>query len=301
MARRGGDIVAVTGASGKLGASLALRLAAEGAQQRLIVRDLGRVPRLSTGVVLPDADVAVVDSYADGDAMRRALEGVRTLFLVSGREAKDRVDQHRSAVDAAVAAGVERVVYTSFVGAAPDAVFTLARDHWATEEHLRRSSLRCTFLRDNLYHHVLTTFVQEDGVIRGPAGDGRVASVSHDDVADVATAVLLDEREGVHDGRIYELTGPEAITLTQAAATLAELTGRPIRYETQTEEEAYASRAGSDVERDVVQGWVTSYQAIAAGTFERVSGDVARLVGRPARSFADWLDDFPDQWSHLLS
>ncbi|RZS62692.1 SDR family oxidoreductase [Xylanimonas ulmi] len=300
MVRRRDGVVAVTGASGRLGARLALRLAAEGAGQRLILRDPDRAPALPSGKGLPEAEVAVVPEYGDGEAMRRALDGVRTLFLVSAREGAGRVAQHRSAIEAAAAAGVERVVYTSFVGAAPDAVFTFARDHGHTEDLLRASGLRWTLLRDNLYHHALTMFVGADGVIRGPAGTGRVASVSHDDVADCATAVLLDERANAHDQVAYELTGPDAITLGEAAATLAELTGRPIRYEPETVEEAYASRAGYDVGPQVVEGWVTSYTAIAAGALEHVSGDVARLVGRPARSFADWLDDYPDQWRHLV-
>ncbi len=300
MTRQGDDVVAVTGASGRLGTRLALRLAAAGAQQRLIVRDRSRAPRLPDGSVLPDADVAVVSSYADRDGMRRALDGAHVMFLVSGREAPDRVAQHLAAVDAAAAAGVERVVYTSFVGAAADATFTLARDHFATEQHLRRSGMRWTFLRNNLFHRAITTFVGDDGVIRGPAGEGRVASVSHDDVADVATAVLLDERSHAHDARTYELTGPTAITLAEAAATLADLTGRPIRYQAESVEEAYRSRAHYDAARAEVEGWVTSYTAIAEGTLEEVSDDVRRLVGRPARSFADWLDDYPDQWAHLV-
>ncbi|WP_425955517.1 SDR family oxidoreductase [Xylanimonas sp. McL0601] len=301
MTRRADDVVAVTGASGRLGARLALRLAAEAAQQRLIVRDRARAPRLPDGAALPDSEVAVVASYSDGEGMRRALDGVRVLFLVSAQEGGDRVAAHVSAIDAAVAAGVERVVYTSFVGAAPDSVFTFARDHWYTEQHLRASGLRWTFLRDNLYHHALTVFVGADGVIRGPAAEGRVASVSHDDVADVATAVLLDERPHAHDARTYELTGPEAITLAEAAATLTELTGRPIRYEAESVEQAYAARAGYGVGPEVVEGWVTSYTAIAEGAMEHVSADVERLVGRPARSFAAWFDDYPDQWQHLVA
>ncbi|WP_159793165.1 SDR family oxidoreductase [Puerhibacterium puerhi] len=293
-------VVAVTGASGRLGGRLALRLAAEGARQRLVVRDPARAPRLADGSALPQAEVVVAGSYADGEAMRRAFDGARTVLLVSGREEPGRVEQHRSAVDAAVAAGVERIVYTSFVGAAEDAVFTFARDHWHTEQHVRHSGLRWTFLRDNLYHHALTTFVGPDDVIRGPAGDGRVASVSHDDVADVATAVLLDERPRAHDGRTYELTGPRSHTLHEVAEVLSRLTGRTIRYEPESLEEAYASRAGYDVDPAVVEGWVTSYAAIAAGDLARVSDDVPHLVGRPARGFEEWLDDYPDQWAHLL-
>lgn len=292
-------IVAVTGASGRLGGRLAVRLAAEGARQRLVVRDPARVPRLG-GEYLPRSQVVVAERYDDRAAMRRAFEGVRTVFLVSGREEPGRFYQHRTVVDAAVVAGVERIVYTSLVGAAEDAVFTFARDHWRTEQYIRASGLRWTFLRDNLYHHALTTFVGHDDVIRGPAGDGRVASVSHDDVADVATAVLLDERRRAHDGRTYELTGPQSLTLHEVAEVLSRLAGRTIRYEPESIEEAYASRAVYDVAPAVREGWVTSYAAIAAGELAHVSDDVARLVGRPARGFEAWLDDYPDQWAHLL-
>lgn len=210
----------MTGASGLLGSKLAFRLAAEGAPQRLVVRDEERAPSLGDGP-LPESDVAVVGGYSDTRAMVEAFTGCDTVFLVSARESADRVAEHRAAVDAAVAAGVQRVVYLSFVGAAPDAVFTFARDHWHTEQYVRGTRLRHTFLRDNLYHRGLALMVGDDGVLRGPAGDGRVASVSHDDIADVATAVLLDERPRRHDGATYDLTGPEALTLREVAEALS--------------------------------------------------------------------------------
>ncbi|PRZ08738.1 uncharacterized protein YbjT (DUF2867 family) [Isoptericola sp. CG 20/1183] len=293
-------LIAVTGASGRLGSRLAFRLAAEGAHQRLVLRERSRAPRLGDGRPLPECEVAVADGYEDAAGMRAAFEGARTVFLVSARESADRVALHTATIDAAVAAGVERLVYISFVGAAPDATFTFARDHWATEQHLRRSGLRWTVLRDNLYHQSLASFVGADDVIRGPAGDGRVASVAHDDVADVATAVLLDEDPRRHDGVTYDVTGPIALSLTQVAALLTLATGRQITYHDETLDEAYASRAGlgaSDVE---LAGWVSSYTAIAAGELAHVSPDVSRLVGRPARSFEQWLDDYPFEWEHLL-
>lgn len=293
-------MVAVTGASGRLGSRLAFRLAAEGARQRLVTRDPARAPHLEDGRPLPESYVTPIAGYRDPESMRRAFDGARTVFLVSGHEQADRVADHVAAIDAAVAAGVERLVYTSFVGASPDAVFTFARDHWHTEEYLRSSGLRWTVLRDNFYHHALTVLVGEDGVIRGPAGEGRVASVSHDDVADVATAVLLDERPDRHDGVVYELTGPEALTLDEVATTLSEVTRRSIAYHPETVDEAYASRERFGAEPYLVEGWVSSYEAIAAGVNEAVSQDVPRLVGRPARSFAQWLDDYPTEWAHLL-
>src|SRR3954452_24376614 len=131
--------------------------------------------------------------------------------MVSTAEAVDRRDQHRTFIRAAADAGVRHLVYTSFAGASPDATFTLARDHWATEQHIRLSGLEWTFLRDNLYADFLPFMVGEDGVIRGPAADGRAAVVAQDDIADSAIAVLRDPSP--HAGQTYDLTGPEALTL----------------------------------------------------------------------------------------
>lgn len=124
--------VAVTGATGRLGGRVARRLAARGVPQRLLVRDLGRAPRLP-------AATPWRAEYADGAAVLPALDAVATVCMVSVAEAIDRVDQRRTFVDAARAAGVQHVVYTSFYRASPEATFTLARDHWATEGHLRAS------------------------------------------------------------------------------------------------------------------------------------------------------------------
>ncbi|GEL47859.1 NAD(P)H-binding protein [Cellulomonas hominis] len=289
------ELIVVTGASGRIGRRLAVRLAAEGAHQRLVVRSADRAPALPG----TETEVALSPGYADVASMRAAFAGAGTVFLVSGRESADRVTEHRAAVDAAVDAGVERIVYLSFMGAAPDATFTFARDHWATEEHIRASGLRFTFLRDCLYHDAIVRFVGEDGVIRGPAGDGAVAAVAHDDVADVATAVLLDARERAHDGQAYDVTGPTAYTLTEAAQVLSGATGREIRYEPETPTEAYASRARYDAEPWEVEGWVTSYEAIATGELAATSPTVRRLSGRPAQSFQEWLTVNPGEWAHL--
>src|SRR5262245_55081850 len=207
-------LLAVTGSSGRLGGRVARLMAAAGTPQRLVVRDPARAPALA------GCTVAVAE-YADGGAVRAALAGASTVFMVSGAEHPDRVAQHRCFIDAARAAGVEHLVYTSFYGAAPDATFTLARDHWATEEHIRASGMAYTILRDNLYADFLPLMVDEHGVIRGPAGDGRVAAVAIDDVADVAVAVL--QQPATHAGARYDLTGPEAFTLAEAAEVLSRL------------------------------------------------------------------------------
>ncbi|MFD5690607.1 SDR family oxidoreductase [Streptomyces rubiginosohelvolus] len=288
-----GPLTAVTGASGAVGGRVARRLARTGVPVRLLGRDPARLPDV------PGADHAPAAPYGDGEAMRRALDGAHTLFLVSAHESPHRVREHTTAIDAAVAVGVERIVYVSFQGAAPDATFTFARDHWDTEAHIRTAGIRHTFLRDNWYLAGLPAMAGTDGVLRGPGGDGRVAAVAHEDIADAAAAVLLDEGTD-HDDRVYDLTGPEAFTLAEAADELSRVTGRPVVYVPETREEAYASRAGYGAEDWEVVGWVTSYEAIAGGELAAVSDAVPTLTGRPAQSFAQFLVENPDSYRHLL-
>ena len=244
------------------------------------MRDLSRAPLL-------EGSTPVVAEYGDQAACVQALRGADTVLMVSGSETPDRVDRHRSFIDAAVEAGVGHVVYTSFVGAAPDATFTLVHDHWATEEHLKASSLPYTILRDNLYADFLPLMVAEDGAIRGPAGNGRAAVVTQDDIAEAATAVLLSPT--AHAGRTYELTGPQALTMTEAAEVLTAALGREVRFVDETLDEAYASRASYGAPPWQVDAWVTTYTAIAAGELAPVSPHVEALTGHPATSLAQLL------------
>jgi len=286
-------MIAVTGVTGGLGGRVARRLAERGVAQRLVVRDPGRAPALEGAEVVPG-------SYDDRDGLRRAFQGARTLFMVSASEDPDRLRLHDNVVGAATDAGVERVVYTSFFGAAPACTFTFGRDHWHTEQRIKASGLRHTFLRDSLYLDFLPLMVGADGVIRGPAGDGRVAAVARDDIADVAAAVLLDEGER-HDGRTYDMTGPEALSMAEIAEVLSRFAGRPIAYHAETLEEAYASRASYGAPDWEVDGWVTTYVAIANGDLEGVSDDVAAVAGHPPMSLAELLRANPDSYRRLTA
>ncbi|NHA67654.1 SDR family oxidoreductase [Phycicoccus flavus] len=270
--------LALTGSTGALGGRVA-RLLAD-LHPRLVVRDPARAPDLGGDVVRA--------SYGEQEASVRALEGVDTLFMVSGAEAPDRRAQHRAFIEAAARAGVSHLVYTSFSGAAPDATFTLGRDHVDAEEAIAGSGMTSTVLRDNFYAEMVPLFADEAGVVRGPAGDGAVALVSRLDVADVAAAVL--RTPAAHRGAVYELTGPEALTLAEAARRAGAPLGRDLRYEEETVEEAYASRrAAFDAEDWQLDAWVSTYTAIADGSVSRVTGDVERVTGHPARTLEDAL------------
>jgi NAD(P)H dehydrogenase (quinone) len=291
-------VIGVTGATGVLGRRVVDRLAGAGGDVglRLVVRDAARAPQV------PGAEIAAnPGGYADPDGFRAALSGVHTLYLVSAAEAEDRLQQHYDAVDAAVAAGVERIVYTSFLGAKHDAVFTLVRQHAATEDRIRAAGVRYTFLRHSMYADFVPFFATlQDGraVIAAPAGEGRVSFVSRDDLADVGAAALLDD-SGALDGQTLEVTGPEALSLAEAAAVLAEVTGRPAEYRQETVEEAWASRRPSGHPDWEIEGWVTSYLAIAAGELSTVTDVVPRLTGHPALTVAEHLRRHPEDWAHL--
>jgi uncharacterized protein YbjT (DUF2867 family) len=139
----------------------------------------------------------------------------------------------------------------------------------------------------SLYLDFIPLMVGEDGVIRGPADDGRVGAVARDDLADVAVEVLTGDG---HDGAGLEVTGPEAFTLAEAAETIERITGRTVRFQHETLEEAYASRAHYGAPDWEVEGWVSSYAAIAAGELDRVTDTVERVAGHRPTSLADLLE-----------
>ncbi|HEY3924050.1 MAG TPA: NAD(P)H-binding protein [Acidothermaceae bacterium] len=285
------SVIGVTGSTGAVGGAVARGLAAAGQPIRLVVRDASRAPQLA------GADVAIA-TYGDEAAMRAALVGVHTLFLVSASEDANRVGLHASAVDAAVAAGVEQIVYLSFYGASSDATFTFARDHWHTEQYIRANGVNFVFLRDNLYiDSLIDRWISPEGLIAGPAGDGRIAAVTRSDVADCAVRVLLDG--SVHDGQTYQLTGPQDISVGELVAAVAAASGRAVRYQAETMDEAFASRAHYGAPRFEVEGWVSGYVAVANGELEGVTDSVPRLTGHTATELAEFLREHPESYAHL--
>ncbi|SKB00978.1 Uncharacterized conserved protein YbjT, contains NAD(P)-binding and DUF2867 domains [Agreia bicolorata] len=273
--------LAITGSTGHLGGIVARAIVDLGHEQTLVVRDASRAPQLA-GARVREA------SYRDGSASRAALDAAQTLFMVSASESVDRVDEHRSFIDAAAAAGVSHIVYTSFFGAHPDAVFTLARDHFATEQHIRDSGMDFTFLRNNFYMDFFALLAGEDGAIRGPAGSGRVSAVSRADLADAALAVLRDPT--AHRGAVYELTGREALSLDDVAGIITEKTGREVTFHDETLPEAYESRAVYGAPDWQVDAWVSTYTAMAAGEQERITDDIRALTGHDPETLGEFLD-----------
>ncbi len=315
-------MIGITGATGELGGRVAKRLAGFGLNQRVVVRDPSRMPRLA------GAEVVTAASYGDAESMEQALRGIGTLFLVSARDrfgiahisAKNhtkpplynRLQQQITAVDSAVAAGVKHIVYLSVLNAAPDATFILAHDHFYTEEYIRATGMPFTFLRASLYMDNVPQSVSADDVIRAPAGEGRAAWVTRDDIADVAVSVLTGTG---HEGHTYDVTGPEALSMEETAGRISAAVGRKIIYQAQTPQEARDTRSTSrlekfEAERRMLTGhglddyevevFVTHFLQIATGELDKVSDTVPELTGHPAQSLKEYLQQHPGSYRHLL-
>ena len=280
--------IAITGSSGHIGGMVARHLSARGLPLILPLRNPAKAPNLPACEARPFA-------YGDFELARQALSGVDVLFMVSAAESPTREQEHLTLVHAAAAAGVQHLVYLSFAGASSSSTFTLARTHAATEAAIQQTAMRYTFLRDNFYSEMMATIANADGIIAGPAGDGRVACVSQQDVAQAAANILAAIASGDdrHHNRSYTLTGSEALTFADIAAVLTDITGKPHRYHNQTLREAYASRERDYPETPAwqIEAWVSTYTAIAGGELATVSDDLPQLLGRAPRRFAEVVRD----------
>lgn len=291
MAEQTHSTVAVTGATGALGSRIATRLADRGVPQLLVARDPSRLPEL------PGAKHRGPAAYDDNASMRTALDGASTLVLISSHPTGKRLEEHASAVQAGMGAGIDRVLYVSLIGASPTATYRNARDHWLTEQFLASSGVRHTVFRSGFYASTPAALADEGLVVRGPGGDGRVAFVAHDDIAAAITAVALDDSTE-HDGSILEVTGPEALTLDEAVSRIAEATGKPYSYEPETLHEAFARRWELGISGEQIEAWISWYRAIASGELSAATDVVPRLTGSPATAIStmDWWPSPNTAW-----
>ena len=274
------SVTAVTGATGFLGSRIARALAEAGRPQALIVRDASRAPRLA-GASVRQAE------YGDSLAARAALEGVGTLFMVSGGEDPRRQQNQLDFIRAAARAGVEHVVYLSFLTTTPDSRFTYARVHHATEKAIVDSGMAHTFLRPNIYMDIVPYWINSAGVLAAPAGNGRVSLISRRDICEVASRIMLDP--GPWRGRAIHLTGPQSLSFHDIVVTISEATGRPARYVPQSEEEAYEARRAFAMDELELEASVSTFTAIAAGEFGQVYPDVEEITGHRATSLREFF------------
>lgn len=215
--------IAITGATGQLGRLVVDRLKAVLPSGQIV--GLARSPEKAADLGIPTRTF----DYAMSDTLGAALAGVDTLLLISSSEVGRRAAQHRNVIEAAKAAGVGWIVYTSLLHADVSPL-DLADEHRATEADLQASGLAHTILRNGWYTENYTASIPPalaHGAFPGSAGDGRISSAPRSDYADAAVAVLTGEG---HDGEVYELAGDDAYTLTELAAEVSRQSGKVIPY-----------------------------------------------------------------------
>lgn len=272
--------IVVTGATGQLGRGVVEALLARGVDPGEVVATGRRTEALADlaerGVRTRRLDFAAVDgdAFSAGDVV----------LLVSGSEVGQRVPQHRAVVEAATAAGVAHLAYTS-APAADDTDLVLAPEHKATEEVVRASGLPFTFLRNGWYtENYRQAFDQAaaTGVVLDSVGDGRVASAPRQEYAEAAAVVLLAASRGEQDaGTVLELSGDEAWGFDDLAAAFAETLGRDVERRSLSPEEHRQALVGFGLDEGTAGFVVALDQNIRAGLLAVTTGDLARVLGRP--------------------
>lgn len=275
----------VTGATGHLGALIVrhLRGRLPAGQLAVSVRDTGRATDLAAAGV----DVRHGD-FDDPASLATAFAGVDALVLVSTDGADDlRLTQHATAVEAAAAAGVGFIAYTSITDAETSRV-GLAEVHRGTERAIRATGIPYAFLRNNMYHENYTAQLAgalERGALVTATGDGRVASAARDDYALAAAVVAADPAQ--HRDAVYELTGPAAWSFDELAATVSAVTGRPLAHTKVTADELRAALTAAGLPPFVADRLAVLDGDIARGDLSEVRPDLEKLTGRPATPLAD--------------
>ncbi|MGY0196848.1 SDR family oxidoreductase [Leptothrix sp. BB-4] len=272
--------IAITGATGQLGRLVVEQLKAKVPASEIVA--LVRTPSKAAdlGVAAREAD------YSRPEPLPAALAGVDTLLLISSSEVGQRTAQHRAVIDAAKAAGVGRIVYTSLLHA-DTSTLSLAAEHRETESMLRASGIPHTLLRNSWYienHTVSAKGAVGAGAFIGSAGNGRISGAARADYAAAAVAVLTGSG---HEGKTYELGGDVAYTLADLAAEIGRQSGKDIPYKDLPQADYAAALASFGL-----PGWLAA--ALAEWDFEITKGvlldegrALSRLIGRPTTTLAD--------------
>ena len=272
--------VLVTGATGAVGSAVVDELRERGAAVRAFVRDRAR----AAAVLGEDVELAVGD-FEDPASVRRALRGVERVFLACGN-VPGQVRHETSAIDAAAAAGVERIVKLSANGAAPGSPLAFWDWHGRIEQHLARSGVAAVVLRpDNYMTNLLASAeaIAQAGMLFAPAGRARVAMVDPRDVAAVAAVALTEDG---HDGEGYVLTGPRAVTFDEIAAALSDATGHHVAFVDVDDAAARQGMLEGGLPGFLIDFLVALFCALRGGAHAVPTGTVRAVTGTEPRGIA---------------
>jgi NAD(P)H dehydrogenase (quinone) len=279
------DLILVTGATGKIGASIARQLERLGKEFRLLVRDPKKLSGFSSAE-------KVIGDYGDVESLEYAFRGVSSVFIVSGyAKPGKRSKLHRNAFQAARRAGVRYLIYLSTLGASPNSRFPMSRDHYESEGFLKETGVPHTILRDSFYSELAEQMFNEEGVMKGPGGEGKVSWVGREEIAEAAAKLLSSDEPLLGT---FPMTGPTALSLSETAALIGSLKHQSLRYEDEPVDVAKEWRNKLGVPTWEVDTWVGSYEAIAAGEFEAIDPALGTILRRPASDLQTYISGRPD-------
>ncbi|MDU1874335.1 SDR family oxidoreductase [Citrobacter sp.] len=276
-------MIAITGATGQLGQHVieSLLKTVPASQIVAIVRNPAKATALSQqGITVRQAD------YSDEAAFTTALQGIDKLLLISSSEVGQRAPQHRNVINAAKAAHVKFIAYTSLLHA-DTSPLGLADEHVATEKMLAESGIAYALLRNGWYtenYLASAPAALEHGVFIGAAGEGKIASATRADYAAAAARVISEEG---HAGKTYELAGDTGWTLSQLAAELATQSGKKVVYQNLSEADFAAALKGFGLPAGLADMLADSDVGASKGGLFDDSHTLSKLIGRPTTSLAD--------------
>jgi len=280
-------MIAITGATGHLGQLTLTELlkTVPASQLVAIVRNPAKAETLAQqGVIVRQAE------YGDQAALTAALEGVDKLLLISSSEVGQRAIQHRNVIDAAKAAGVKFIAYTSLLHA-DRSPLGLHVEHVDTEQYLAASGIPYALLRNGWYSEnylASAPAALAHGVFIGSAGEGKIASATRSDYAAAAAKVISSEG---HAGKVYELAGDEAWTLSELAAELSKQSGKPVVYQNLSEADFATALKGAGLPEAFANLLADSDAGAAKGGLFDSSRTLSTLIGRPTTPIRDSIRD----------
>ncbi len=279
--------ILVTGATGNVGREVVTCLKSMGAPVVAAVTNEDAAARVPHGVE------ARILRFGDESTYAAAFEGADRLFLLRPPQIAD-VRRHLfPVIDFAREAGVGHIVFLSLLGVENKRIVP----HYKVEQHLLTAGVPYTFLRPSFYMQNLSTThreeILEDGVISVPVGAAKTSFIDVRDIGEVAAHVLTTEG---HEGRAYDLTGPEALDYREVAQIFTEVLGRRIAYTNPSPVRFYLKARRQGVQRKFALVMVALYTATRFGSGEKISNDVERLIGRPPTSMRRFVGDYAEVW-----
>lgn len=282
--------ILVTGSTGSLGSSIINYLNEKSTGETIagLARDEDK------GSSLKEMGIDVrIGNYNDAESLKKAFSEVDKLVFVSASELGERVQQHKNVIEAAKAAGVKHVIYTSFqreTETEESPIWMVAESHLKTEQWLKESDMNYTFLRNNLYMDFVPMFLGDNVIDQGavylPAGEGEMACALRDDMAEATANVALGEG---HENTVYRFANSQSWSFKEVADILSEISGKEISYISPDVEEYMSTMKDADVPEEAIGMSVGFAQAIAQDELSTTSSDFESLLGRKPVGLSEFL------------